>query len=272
MIDVSPGFVILIFIYCITGNSEAAAIAYLSALIHELSHICTAKLFRYTLNKVSVLPCGFSASFKGFDKPPFSHEIIVALSGPAVNLVIAFVAAFLPFGFNTVVTVAKINIYMLVINLLPVYPLDGGRVVYAFLKNEMQIKRAYKIMHYISLVVTFAILILGVICIFSFKGRISLFIAALYMISNISLKNAEISNNETVSSVKKLKVFSCLQNSRVSEIILKTGVSRNTLIFVKDGGRILGCVTEDDLRKAAMENRYDDDVMSIMKENTDGGF
>ncbi len=270
MIDVSPWFIVTLFVYFVTGNTAIAFIAYLSAFVHELSHVAVAKILGCPVKKISFLACGFNAQLENLGSIPCFKEIIIALSGPFVNLFLSLLVIFLPIDYNLRVLAAKINIYMFAINLLPVYPLDGGRVVYAFLKNEIPQKKACKIMSIISVGVSLLVLTVGVICVVLWQKNLSLLIVSIYIFSNLTFEKQQVEDSR---SIKKMKVFCCSQKSDFGEIIFKTGINRSILIFVTDENEnVCGYITGGDLKKAAFENRYGENVMPYVKEITNGGI
>ena len=271
MIDVAPSFVIAVFIYCITGNINQALIAYISALLHELSHVFTAYWFGYRLKNISAFACGFRASFKGFDNPPFLHETVIALAGPFTNLLLAAVIGTGVFNYAMTSVAVKINIYMFAINLLPVMPLDGGRTVYAFLKTELPYKKARKHMNVISVSVALLSLVLVGIYTFVSSNNIALLIVSLFILSNITLiGNSNLADES--SEVKKLKVYNTLKDCILSDIILKTGINQNILVFVTDeDGNVYGYITGGDIKRAAFENKYSVSALALAREFTNGG-
>ena len=88
MIDVNPLFIIVFFIYFYNGYGSLAVIAYLSAFIHEISHIIVALFFGVKLKKFKIHCCGFCASFESFDNLSFKAETLIAFAGPLSNLLI----------------------------------------------------------------------------------------------------------------------------------------------------------------------------------------
>lgn len=114
-------------------------------VLHEFGHIWAARRYGIRTPDVTLLPIGGVASMERMPEKP-SQEIVVALAGPAVNLVIA-VVLMLALGLSFDPTkmsmetlqasfwaqVAIANIVLLVFNLIPAFPMDGGRVLRAAL-------------------------------------------------------------------------------------------------------------------------------------------
>ena len=101
-------------------------------LLHEFGHIFAAKHFRWNVHNVTLYPIGGVASLHPSPDP--WEEFVVAISGPAVNVVLLTPFHFLsPYG--SFGMIAAINIVILVFNLLPIFPMDGGRIFRSVLQG-----------------------------------------------------------------------------------------------------------------------------------------
>lgn len=270
MIDISPSFVILFFFYVAFGNKEIAVIAYASALIHEISHILTAYFSGYKLEKFSAHMCGFCAKFSNFNKIPYYKETIIALSGPFINLLIMIV--FSTIGKNVIWSqmAVKINLYLFLVNILPIMPLDGGRVLYAFLHSELPHKKAKKIINITS--VSFALFVVFLSVYIGINNtNISFLLASIYILSNISLYDY---NYETGNvNVNKVKCFSCIGNVTLAELVMSTGIKEELLVFIlNENDEVCGNLTGRQIKKYALENKYEETLDRIINlgGNTNG--
>ncbi len=114
--------------------------------LHEYGHALAARRFGIKTRDIMLLPIGGVARLERMPKEPV-QEIYVALAGPAVNLVIAaflfvwlnITASFEPFSNLTMVSgpllerLMVVNLFLLVFNMIPAFPMDGGRVLRAVL-------------------------------------------------------------------------------------------------------------------------------------------
>lgn len=125
--------------------------------LHELGHSAAAKLFGIRTRDIVLYPLGGVASLERIPRNPF-QEIIIALAGPAVNVLIAG-GLFGLLALDSVVTpgasssilvdvvkqVLVANVWLVLFNLLPAFPMDGGRVLRATLAIFMPRLRATSI-------------------------------------------------------------------------------------------------------------------------------
>ena len=118
---------------------------FLCVVLHEFGHILAARRYGIRSPEVTLLPIGGVASMPRLPSDP-RQELVVALAGPAVNLIIAaaLVAALgslRPLDFEQIENphlsligrLAAANLFLAVFNLIPAFPMDGGRVLHALL-------------------------------------------------------------------------------------------------------------------------------------------
>ncbi|RTL88564.1 MAG: site-2 protease family protein [Hyphomicrobiales bacterium] len=134
------------------GGGEAAgqsvlfiSAVFLCVVLHEFGHILTARQFGIVSTEVTLLPIGGVANMDSMPQKPW-QELLIAIAGPAVNIVIAGVLLAVSGVFdlgeaaqiaNPSVSIwerlAATNIFLAVFNLIPAFPMDGGRVLRAAL-------------------------------------------------------------------------------------------------------------------------------------------
>ena len=132
-----------LFILWTTGPFESFQLLFLgtvlfgSVVLHELGHALAARVYGIDTAHITLYPFGGIAAITRMPTSP-RQELVIALAGPAVNFVI-FAAAlllWLPIGGWVLVAVGGLNLLMGVFNLLPAFPMDGGRVLRALLADR----------------------------------------------------------------------------------------------------------------------------------------
>lgn len=144
-LNVHPLFLIFGAYYALTGKILVFIIYTLSAVVHELGHSFAAAGLGYRLNKITLMPFGAVAS-GDIDGLKLKDEIKIALAGPLINLAIGlfFVATWwiIPEIYAFTDVIAEANFSLAIVNFLPVFPLDGGRVLSAVTALKMGKKRS----------------------------------------------------------------------------------------------------------------------------------
>lgn len=130
---------ILIILFYITKQIEIYAIIMFFAIIHELGHLLTGMTLGMKPEKIDLKPFGLSVSFKVLPKEYNSKvkmantlevkKILVAMAGPLTNLLIILLVLFTNIDFFTKQMIVYSNILIILFNILPIYPLDGGRII-----------------------------------------------------------------------------------------------------------------------------------------------
>ena len=156
----------------------ASLALYFVVYVHEMSHILAARRYGIFTPLITLSPLGGIAHL-GTPAPSPRAELWIALAGPAVHL--PFLAVFWPLSLLidpaagrptgwyesplhfTVDFLRQVNLWLLVFNLLPVFPLDGGRVLRALLSMKLDGGRATRIACRIGQVGAVVFVVLGIV-------------------------------------------------------------------------------------------------------------
>ena len=175
-------FLAWIFAASYATNGSAAAwdgllflvLLFLCVLLHEFGHIFTARAFGVQTPYVTLLPIGGVAQLERIPEEPW-EEFLIAIAGPLVNvaitilLVLVFGAALQPSAASAVDNMAiplvnrlaAVNLFLAVFNMIPAFPMDGGRVLRALLASKFGYVRATEIAASIGQFVAFALGFIG---------------------------------------------------------------------------------------------------------------
>ncbi len=152
---------------------------FLSVVLHEAAHITTAFFFGLKTDKFVITPLGCVAYLKDLHKLSSFKKIIVLAAGPLTNLVIG-IACLLIFK-DRHLFFRNSQFALAVFNLLPVYPLDGGTILFEVLKtirDELFVNKAvYKVSRVISVLIT----VTGVFQLINYQFNFTLLFIGVYL-------------------------------------------------------------------------------------------
>lgn len=129
MIKIHPLFFMLGILLFFQGYISLFAIYLFSLLWHEAGHLIAIKLCRLRVERCILLPFGGEIVMKqAFTIKP-RQRLFIALGGPIATLFILFACFFI--SYPLIEDIIKVNSFLLFINLIPIWPLDGGRIIVA---------------------------------------------------------------------------------------------------------------------------------------------
>ena len=225
---IHPLFIIFGIYFAFTGRVFSFAVFTLVAVIHELGHSLAAGSLGYKLDRVVLMPYG--AVIKG-EQQLFSYadEIKIALAGPATNLVTGFMFAaswwFIPETYPYTELAAFASISIATINLLPCFPLDGGRVLLAFLSEMLPRKSALKTVRISGFVLSAAATGLFIYSIFIGVNYSLLFFSLFMLFGNIFVRR----ENDYVRIFSGMDIRALRKGRIVKKVAVTESVKLKTL-------------------------------------------
>jgi Zn-dependent protease/CBS domain-containing protein len=283
-------FVLLIawlaFGYYAQGGSPAAAegvifvlLLFLCVVLHEFGHALAAKAFGINTPDITLLPIGGVARLERMPEEP-KQELLIAVAGPAVNVVIAlglfvaggsfinpFVNPASPERVGLVSQLLIINVLLVAFNLLPAFPMDGGRVLRALLATRMSYARATQIAATVGQ---------GFAFVFGFIGLIwnpFLIFIALFVYIGASQEAAlaqmkDVSRRFPVSSAMVREFRTLPENATLEEAVdALLATSQHDFPVVDETGNVAGVLTRHDLIAALRKNDPALRVGDVMRRN-----
>jgi Zn-dependent protease/predicted transcriptional regulator len=246
-------------------------------VLHEFGHIAAARRYGIRTPEVTLLPIGGVASLQRLPSDP-AQELIVALAGPAVNLVIGLVliaalGSAHPSDLQQIDDpklsllgrLAIANIFLVVFNLIPAFPMDGGRVLHALLAMRVGGPRATEIAARIGQALAFGLGFLGL-----FGNPLLLFIAIFVYIA----AGGEAQMSAAHEALKGVSVGDAMETrftpisidanlGQAVEALLATAQSEFPVVdaFMKP----VGLLTRDNILSAVREHRRDEPAATFMR-------
>ena len=285
-----PTFLLLLVwigvVYGMNGGAQAAvygvvfiSLLFVCVVLHEFGHIFAARRFGIRTPDVTLLPIGGVASLERMPEKP-SQEIVVALAGPAVNVVIAIVLAVVlgarvdptriadlqqaRTGDGLIVQLAGANIALALFNLVPAFPMDGGRVLRAVLATRLGYTRATRVAAHIGQ--AFAV-VLGFVGLF---GNPLLVLVAVFIfmaaagesgfVQARDIARGHLASQAMITHFDSLGPQSSVDDA--AQLLLRT--TQHEFPVVDGAGRLRGAVTREAVIAALQEGRGSAPVLDIM--------
>lgn len=264
-ITIEPLSFVALFLLIVFGWLEQVLFYVVALVLHEFSHYYVAKKLGYDFDNITFSP--FGAVLNG-NKNVFKtkDEVMVALAGPVCNLLLAVLCVAVWWMFPGTYTFTHsfviANMALFVFNMLPLFPLDMGRVVVACIKNTRKTKVLFKI--YIVNSIIFAILLLALFVVSAFgQVNITLLLVSILLISSIFDVKKDIyyqhayvskisSHYNSVTSVKEYIVPEDTKLLKLLKYINKNSYS--IFLFVDKSGNILYKLNEKQLLDKCLDN------------------
>ncbi len=245
--------------------------AYGIVLIHELSHLLAAVLCNVEVKSIVILPFGMTLRLSPFLIRHPKKEIIIAAAGPLSNVVMLFVASMMLERHGTnlnLLLFIVINAAVLILNLVPVPPLDGGRILRALVIEKSGLIPAVRIMRKISRFFVAMICVLGVLLVVITKGNPSMAIIGAFLVFSLSeeKKNSDmLIAGEMIHEKEKFKnralipceTLSVFAYTPAFKVIRKLNLSSFYIVYIVDENlKIIKTATESDFIRAVKNKGY----------------
>lgn len=179
-VEISPGFLLMLgVLFWLDEGTGLLPWGLLACVVHELGHIGAAAMLGGTVKGLSLTTIGAELRISYKEPLTYEQDSIVALAGPAANLLSGALALSLGWRLAAVLTLA-----VGAFNLLPVLPLDGGRVVYALLAGHLDPDWAERLMTAISGCLVGALVGVGVVSAVHYANA-TLLLTALWLLAGV---------------------------------------------------------------------------------------
>ncbi|MDE6260798.1 MAG: M50 family metallopeptidase [Oscillospiraceae bacterium] len=183
---VSPGFLLILgVLFWLDEGVGLLPWGLLACVLHELGHIVAAALFEGYVREISFTIVGAEMCLDYHKPLTYSQDSLVALAGPAINLLFGAIA--LAMGWQLA---AALTLAVGVFNLLPVLPLDGGRVVYGLLAGRLDPDWAERLMTALSGCLVGALVGVGTVCAIHYANA-TLLLTALWLLAGVLRRGGE---------------------------------------------------------------------------------
>ncbi|MFC1466398.1 MAG: site-2 protease family protein [Candidatus Brachytrichaceae bacterium NZ_4S206] len=252
--------------------------------LHELGHSIVAQLFDIPVREIVLFPLGGVAFIAKSPEKPL-HELLIAVAGPAVNVIIAAILFVVTGGIGVdfmdvnallaalrepslttmLIWLLFANISLVVFNLIPAFPLDGGRILRAILAMGLGNAQATRIA---SIIGQISAVILGIIGIAN--GQLLLTLIALFIFFGAGQERGlaearTVLNTLRVGDAYNKHALNLQVGDRVSTVVEYILTSYQPDFAVMQGNNIIGVITRNDVLRTLASDSADRYVTEIMQ-------
>ncbi len=264
----------------------AISILFVLVTLHELGHSFTAMAYGVPVKQIILSPIGGVAQLQRMPEKP-SQELLIAIAGPAVNILMAFLmlafAAALGIDFNTLILGAAglegatlmalfsyvfvSNIFLAVFNLIPAFPMDGGRILRALLAWRLDYARATNLAANVGRVFAILFGIYGVINGNFFLIMIAIFIFGAGTQESRSTKVRHILRGHTVQQAFSSSTYRLESTYTLQQASNMAAYSGQRSFPIISGDTLVGFLPESVLREALRTHPAHTPVTAVMRTN-----
>jgi Zn-dependent protease len=260
------------------------AVLFLCVVLHELGHALVARAFGIGVHDITLYPIGGIARMERTPEKPV-HEFLIALAGPLVNLVIGFLLwgvtnaasavgkldpaaamkSLAPGTDTALVWLVLANLFLAAFNLIPAFPMDGGRMLRALLSAIYGFQTATRIAAGVGQFLAMGLGLFGVL-----SGNFLLALVALFVFMGASQERAAEQAKVVLGTLKvgdayNKNAITLAPGTLVSQVVDHILTSYQPDFAVMQGTSLLGVVTRDDILKNLALEMGDAWVTGIMK-------
>lgn len=261
-------------------SSIAAILFFFTLLLHEMSHSYVAMKFGTKIHSITLFFFGGLAMMDDIPRNP-EKEWRIAIAGPAMSFALGCVLLLTYFGIKMlnlviydpvailVFILGFFNLVLAFFNLLPAFPMDGGRVLRAFLAKRMPFLKATKRAVLIGKLFAVTMVISGFVAdpfwfILTGEWRQNLFLPLLAIFLYIAATEEE-SATITFATLDGIKVKNVMRTERASvledmpiEELASKMLAEKTAEYavVNESGELRGIVTFEEIKKLSAEQRH----------------
>lgn len=167
---------LFLILFLLTNQIEIYTLTMIFALIHELAHLTVGLILGFETDTFKIMPFGFCIEFKtnikDYNKKVIKSnllsvkKILIAFAGPVLNIIIVILGLIYKFKNDIIYA----NLLLFIFNMLPIYPLDGGKILQNTAKILFGNKKANRYTNIISNMVLIFLTIISSIIIIIYKN------------------------------------------------------------------------------------------------------
>jgi Zn-dependent protease/CBS domain-containing protein len=256
------------------------SLVFLCVLLHEFGHALAARRYGINTPDITLLPIGGLARLDRMPEKPI-EELVVAVAGPLVNVAIAaLLAPFVHFatitrpdvlehfGSGLIAQLFVANCVLVVFNLIPAFPMDGGRILRAFLAMRMDYAKATNIAATIGQTLAFV----GALCALLWWHPMVMLVAIFVFFGAQSeaayAQMRSVTNGLRVRDAMVTRFEMLARSATLHDAVQAVlNTSQHDFPIVDEAGSVIGVLTRDDLIVALRQSGPQTPVIEVMRTN-----
>ncbi|MBX0322783.1 site-2 protease family protein [Halomicroarcula sp. F13] len=250
----------------------AAVGLFVSVTLHELGHAWAAMRYDLEVESITLWILGGLASFKQMPRE-WNREFWIAVAGPITSILVGVVcyAGLLALPASATVTLfvvgwlAVTNVFLAVFNMLPAFPMDGGRVLRALLARSRPYASATRIAARIGTAFAVLFAVVGALSFSPLLLLLALFIYAAATGESRTVALSDLLDGLTVGDVARPAALTIEAEASVEDLVDRMFADRSTEFTVTQGGEVVGVVTVADFHALSQAERSSDTVADLME-------
>ncbi|MCL2462661.1 MAG: site-2 protease family protein [Defluviitaleaceae bacterium] len=260
-ITIQPAFLVFCGVFIAMGYGAGLLVLLVSVTLHELAHVLTARAFGIKVERWNITPFGQSARLRGLESAGFVRRYSVILAGPLASFLL-FAAAW---GIVPARFFSYTNLALCVFNLLPAYPMDGGRLLGIALGNRVGVLRANRFLTGLSRAVFGLVMAAGLVQVVLFPYNISLLCAGFYLYRTMGAEQASMTwefyrqklfTAKTRPGVMPVRFFSLERSSALSAAVYRLCWDYVCVFYITDNGEVAAQLTEGQIAAHVREKGF----------------
>lgn len=176
-VRLSPWLAAMAAVHILLGGGPEIMLGLGCVFLHEMGHAAAAVALGAGVESVEIAPFGGVARLRGLERMSPLRAACIALAGPLTSLLLAAICGALAYALpgqaGLLAQGMKLNLTLLVFNLLPAYPMDGGRVLCALMQRRAGVVRAQRVTAGLGLALGITMMLAGIVSV-RFIGKVNL--------------------------------------------------------------------------------------------------
>ena len=253
----------------VVGSATAIGL-FVGVLLHELGHSWIARRYDVTISSITLWIFGGMAHMENLPED-WNVELYVALAGPAMSVLVGavcyallFVVPAQPIVLFVIGCLAVINVTLAIFNLIPAFPMDGGRVLRALLARNRPYAEATQTAAGVGKLMA---VLMAIFAVFAFAPLLLLIAMFVYIAAGAESRTTvvrELLRGMTVREMMSTDVRTVTPETTVSEFLDRVVTEQTTTYPVMDRGTVTGVVTLGSVRRLPTEKRDTTTVADVM--------